>query len=352
MKSLAVKALRRADIPSSGWRPFTVPGAPSLYELRWAAVIRRCPVITAEEHAARVGVGEIEEVIGCSLCGDRRVQPLLSPRHSGGRWAYEVVRCPTCGFLYRHPGIRPERLGDLYSGGYAKFLTGHYSDKRIRRYRQVMRAFKPVFKSGDGRRLLDFGCGAGHFLRLAHQRGFDPYGVDLSKGAIRRARKDESGRNAYLGAPQDVPEIAAGGFDVITMWSVLAHLATPVEDLTTLRGLLAGDGVLLVLTVNANSLALKARREHWSGFTKNHLKFFAPSTLQILLRRAGFGAVVFRPMYGDTIEAGTSRLSERNQKRLKRAVDHGNRGNMMRALAFADPRGPARWGLGDDAICL
>ena len=352
MRSLAVKALRRADIPSRGWRPFVVPGAAELYEWRWARAIRRCPVISVEEHAARVGVGEIEEVIGCSLCGDRRVQPLLSPRHAEGKWAYEVVRCPTCGFLYRHPGIRPERLGDLYSGGYAKFLTGEYSDKRMRRYRQVMGAFSPVLDRGDGRRLLDFGCGAGHFLRLALRRGFDPYGVDLSRGAIRRARRRESGRNAYFGAPQDVPEIAAGGFDVVTMWSVLAHLATPVEDLTTLRVLLKDDGVLLVLTVNANSLALKARREQWTGFTKNHLKFFAPSTLEILLRRAGFGAVVFRPMYGDTVEAGTTRLSERNQRRLKRAVDRGNRGNMLRALAFADPDGPGRWGLEHDMVTL
>ena len=55
-----------------------------------------------------------------------------------------------------------------------------------------------------------------------------------------------------------MPEIAAGGFDVVTMWSVLAHLATPVEDLTMLRGLLSDDGALMILTVNANSLLLKA----------------------------------------------------------------------------------------------
>ena len=344
-------ALRRLD-PGPGYRPYVLPGAPVLHELRWAAAIRRCPVIDADEHGARVGVGEIEEVIGCSLCGDRRVQPLLSPRDPEGRWAYEVVRCPTCGFLYRHPGIRPDRLGELYSGGYGKFLAGHYSTRRMRRYRLVMRAFRPVFAEGGGRRLLDFGCGAGDFLRLAHQRGFDPYGVDLSADAIRRAREHESGRNAFRGSPDEVPEIAAGGFDVITMWSVLAHLATPVEDLTTLRGLLAADGVLLVLTVNANSLVLKARRDAWSGFTKNHLKFFAPATLRILLRRAGFAAVVFRPMYGDSLEARTTRLSARDQRRMRRAVNRGNRGNMMRALAFADPEGPRRWGLEADAIAL
>ena len=28
---------------------------------------------------------------------------------------YAVVRCEGCGLLYRNPGIRPERLGDLYA---------------------------------------------------------------------------------------------------------------------------------------------------------------------------------------------------------------------------------------------
>ena len=47
------------------------------------------------------------------------------------RWNYHVVRCADCGFLFRHPGIRPERLGDLYaSGRYAKFLGGKYRRKR------------------------------------------------------------------------------------------------------------------------------------------------------------------------------------------------------------------------------
>ena len=90
------------------------------------------------------------------------------------------------------------------------------------------------------------------------------------------------------------------------MWSVLAHLPRPVEDLTMLRGLLADDGVLLVLTINANSLLLKRQLDAWGAFTPGHLKFYAPATLRRLLELAGFETVVFRTMYSDDIEAGTS----------------------------------------------
>ena len=329
-----------------------LPAMAQLYEARWDRKIKTTPVIPAEEHCRRVGMDDIEEVVHCSLCADGNVQPLFEPRNDKKGWHYHVVRCPTCSFLYRLPGIKPERLGELYAGRYDKFLTGHYGSGRQRRYRLVMDAFSPLFDEGRGRRLFDFGCGSGSFLEIAHELGFDGYGVDLSESSIEHARQHPYGKNAYFGSPTEVPEIAAGGFDLITMWSVLAHLPKPVEDLTMLRGLLAPQGALLILTVNANSIYLKSMGDDWNGFTENHLKFFAPQTLPILLRKAGFGAVVIRPMYGDTIEAETTTMTKGQIERVKRNVERrGNQGQMMRAVAFVDPASiPAE--LRDDAITL
>jgi SAM-dependent methyltransferase len=330
---------RHLGVPPGTMRPYALPGAARLHEWRWRRTVARRPVIDLERHVAATGLRDIEEPVGCALCGERRVQPLFSPRD------YHVVRCPSCGFLYRCPGIRPERLGELYANNYSSFLTGSYAKERRRRYRLGLGAFSPLFDAGDGRRLLDFGCGAGLFLEEAHERGFEPYGVDLSPDSVERARTRPGGAHAFVGAPNDVPEIAAGGFAVVTLWSVLAHLPRPVEDLSLLRRLLAPDGVLLILTVNAGSLLLKAQQERWGGFTPNHLKFYSPTTLPLLLRRAGFGAVVLRPSYGDSVERGTAALRPGQQRRLRRIIDDGNRGNMLRAVAFADPDGPARWGL-------
>jgi SAM-dependent methyltransferase len=344
----AARAAARVRNPPRGSSiPWIVPGAWAFYEARWAWMLRRAPVVTGDEHAARSGVADIEEIVACDLCGQDRFQPLFHPwAGKRRRRRYHVVRCPDCGFLYRQPGIKPERLGELYSGGgYGNFLTGGYANKRRRRYRLVMDAFAPVFADGTGRRLLDYGCGAGLFLELAHDRGFDAYGVDLSPDAIEQARQKPWGAHAHLGAPLDVPEIAAGGFHAITLWSVLAHLPHPVDDFRMLRGLLAPDGVLLILTVNANSLHLKASRDEWNGFTPNHLKFFSPTTLPLGLSRAGFAAVCMPPKLPDSVLAGRTRLTPREQRRLRRTTERGNTGNMMIALAFADPEGPARWGL-------
>ena len=349
----ARRAARRFLPPPSTWH-LTLPGFDRLLELRWARMIRRARVHSPQEHAAANAEparrhAAIEVPVPCAICDGDRLQELLhvhDHRRKKPRWDYHVVRCVRCGFLFRHPGIRPERLGDLYaSGKYAEFLAGKYTDKRVQRYEVTMAPFGRLFTAGEGRRLLDFGCGHGLFLDLAFERGFDCYGVDLAADAIEAARQKPSGRHAYHGSPTEIPELAAGGFDVITMWSVLAHLAEPVKDLAMLRSLLAPDGVLLVLTVNAGSLVLKRRLASWGGFTPNHLLFSSPETLPRLLARAGFAAVVMPPWYSEPVELGTSPLRPRAQRRLRRTIDRGNRGNMLRAAAFADPDGPRRWGL-------
>ncbi len=350
IKPRAARLVRRSGLAPLSYWPAALPGAAPVIEAAWARTVRRAPAVSVHEHAQDVGVRDIEEVTPCALCGGEMVQPLFHP--AGKTWSYHVVRCVSCGHLFRHPGIRPDRLGELYADQYSRFLTGRYAENRQRRYALAMDAFGPLFEDGHGRRLLDFGSGAGLFLELAHQRGFDGYGVDLSADSVDVARTRPGGANSYVGDPTDVPAIAAGGFDVITLWSVLAHLPRPVDDLRMLRELLTPDGVLLLFTVNANSLLLKASRSQWGGFTTNHLMVYTPATLARLLREAGFGALVTRPHPGEVIELGELPLRRRTEERIRRNLADGNRGHMMRAVAFNDPEGPRHWGLEAGALQL
>ncbi|MCG5214248.1 class I SAM-dependent methyltransferase [Streptosporangium sp. KLBMP 9127] len=346
----------RFDHVPWGQRVYVRPGERFARELQWRMQVRKAPVISLEEFRSKVELGAIEEFIACHLCGETRQQPLFEPaeKKTDGRspWSYRVVRCPSCGFLYRNPNVLPERLGDLYAKNYSGFLTGDYAEHRQRRYRLTMDAFDPVFTEGNERRLLDFGCGAGLFLELAEQRGFDACGVDLSPDSVEQANQRLASATAYFGAPENVPEIVVGGFDVITLWSVLAHLPRPLDDFTRFRGLLGPGGVLLILTVNARSLLLKAQGSKWSGFTKNHLMFYSSDTLPALLRRTGFAGVAFASCYGDTIEDGTAELRDSQRRRLCRAVDGSDGGNMLRALAFVDEEAIFRWGVGRKVLRL
>jgi hypothetical protein len=108
-----------------------------------------------------------------------------------------------------------------------------------------------------------------------------------------------------------------------------------------LRGLLKPGGVILVLTVNANSLRLKSNGTDWNGFTPNHLKFFSPTTLDRALTLAGFERTSMPPMYSFEVERGKADLRPRDERRLRRVIDRGNRGNMLRAVAYASANASA-----------
>jgi SAM-dependent methyltransferase len=337
---------RRFDAIPWAERMYVRPGDRRMRELVWAWRLRRGRVVSLEDYRAKIPLGEIEEFIGCVVCGQTSQQPLFRPAARNGAWTYRVVRCPGCGFLYRNPNIRPERLGDLYARGYSGFLTGPYAAKRRLRYENTMRAVAPIVDDGAGRRLLDFGCGAGQFLELAEERGFECVGVDLSPDSVEQARARMKRSAVFVGAPDRVPDVASGGFDVITMWSVLAHLPRPIEDLTMLRDLLTPDGVLVILTVNANSLQLKAYGPAWNGFTPNHLMFYSRDTLPRLLGRCGFTGVGFAPFCGDEIEAEATSLDAGAIARIRRRVAASDGGNMMRAVGFATETAMQRWGDG------
>ena len=273
----------------------------------------------------------------CPLCGHTEVWVRYRPyrvRPDGTTaWGYSVGQCPNCDLLYRLPAMLPERVPDLYSdGSYADFLDGDYAVNRRRRYRRTLKAFSPMFDAGEGRTLLDFGCGTGLFMRMARRRGFTAYGVDLAPDAVELARERFGPDRAFLGSvPRD--GVPGEGFDVITMWSVLAHIPVPEEDLGELLSLLKPGGRLLILTVNADSLQRKFFRSRWNGFTPGHLIFWSKPTITRLLTEVGFDSVEFAPFYGEGIERGKSRLSAARVARFRRAVDRYDGGNMLRVTA-------------------
>ena len=102
-------------VPRSSQRCLTLPGADRLLELRWAARIRRAPVMTPEQHAAAVADprrrgAEIEVPIPCLLCRGARLQALLHAcdrKHKAPRWDYHVVRCAGCGLAVPSPRHSP-----------------------------------------------------------------------------------------------------------------------------------------------------------------------------------------------------------------------------------------------------
>jgi SAM-dependent methyltransferase len=142
-------------------------------------------------------------------------------------------------------------------------------------------------------RLLDVGCALGGFLQTARAKGFNVSGVEPSKCAADNA-------SCKLGievANCDLKSagLTEGSFDVITMWDSLEHLRNPNETLMEAWRLLKKDGLLFFSTGDASTPWARLTGRGWHLLTPpQHLYYYSPASISVLLEKSGFAYVESR----------------------------------------------------------
>jgi SAM-dependent methyltransferase len=99
---------------------------------------------------------------------------------------------------------------------------------------------------GQPRDVLEIGCGEGHFLAMAAQRGHRPVGIDFSQTAVVKAQA--RGLRAFRGGFDDLARHVGGDaqFDAVALFQVIEHLADPDELFGAIARWVRPGGRLLI----------------------------------------------------------------------------------------------------------
>ena len=228
----------------------------------------------------------------CIVCGSRSAKLIFFKDD------YPIVKCQSCGLVFVEPESFPKGASsELYDEKY--FEGGIYSDYLgEREYRLSLFERKlPLVEAQvlKGGKLLDVGCAAGYFLEVAASKGYDVFGVEVSKYATDHV--DESLRpRVFTGVLEDA-RFPIDFFDAITMWDVLEHLPNPLDALREAHRVLQKGGKLIVETVNVSCINAKLLGPRWPLYRPPfHLFYFSVSTLTELLRKSGFEVAKVEPM--------------------------------------------------------
>jgi len=149
------------------------------------------------------------------------------------------------------------------------------------------------FKGLKEFRILDVGCGTGHFLKVAQDRGWEVAGIEISSFSADQARS-RHGLNVETGTlesvhPQD------NFFDIVTMWDVLEHLPEPLKTLNEISRILKEGGIFSFSTINIASLNAWLQKEKWRYLIPpEHLFYFTPGSLKKILHDKKFSILSFR----------------------------------------------------------
>ena len=228
----------------------------------------------------------------------------------------EVFECRDCSHVFSSlPSIKSmEGYGPDY---YEEVHENWFKNPNTRLFEWI-RSNLPVNCTS----VLDVGCGKGAFLRFLRDRSSIPLrlvGIDYSPNA------PERGIEYREGAFEDMRDI--GLFDASVNLAVIEHLVAPVEFVRYLFEHCAEKGVVIVMTINNDSIlycvARLLARMGMRGpmkrlYSSHHLQHFTRASLERTLEKAGFR--VFKA---------------RNHNAPLRAIDIPTRNRALRTLLAA-----------------
>jgi SAM-dependent methyltransferase len=173
----------------------------------------------------------------------------------------------------------------------SRFDYGNYLDsvQDGEKLKQNLSAFVPFFS--NCRRVLDLGCGSGHFLRLLSEAGIEGIGVDADPLMAEQA--EASGLKVVLSDVLDFLHGSNERFDGIFCSHLVEHL--PFETLVDLiEGIaqrLRPGGTLVMAFPNPESLDMQLFH-FW--LDPQHVRFYHPTLIEAMLRHYDFQVEPFR----------------------------------------------------------
>ena len=279
-----------------------------------------------------------------SLVAPLEMETVLCPCGRGGRLldafrtaTRRYVECPACGLVFQSP--RPSSM--LVEEHYVKGYDESYGAAESSLDRQ------PVFVSVLAHlsewlqppgRLLDVGCGDGAFMMLCRQAGWTCDGIELSQGALARARL----KGCHVSSPNEFSPPAGGLFDAVTLINVLEAVTDPTAIIRAMVGQIKPQGIVAVRVLNGEFHKAMRGPVRWFGAQNDqtfHLFSYSPSALRTLLESHGFEVLSVRnsaPSLGPVTSADSW------GRRLKWRLA-GSGLSMVAALAYRLSAGRLVW---------
>ncbi|MBP7506963.1 MAG: class I SAM-dependent methyltransferase [Prolixibacteraceae bacterium] len=222
------------------------------------------------------------ENVCCNLCG------LDDTVLWGNKAGIDIVKCRNCGLIYCNPRPDNSELQKFYSEEY--FIEGHYEEDFLRQRMYEIEIDEIVKRIGRQGRFLDVGCAVGKFLQTLPDT-FEKWGTEFSEDAARMGR-DKFNLNIISGQVRDAP-LPLNYFDVVQMRGVLEHSQNPYEDLTKIRMVLKDSGLLRISQLpNIGGISARLFKTRFNQVKPGeHLYYFTPKTLKLMLDKTGFRIV-------------------------------------------------------------
>ena len=266
----------------------------------------------------------------CPICGDKLYDEWME------KCGNLIRKCKRC--THGYSSRRPKKLSEAYENEKQISLSFEtYQEKRkyrINRFATERIDLLKKFKNQGS--LLDFGCGTGWFLEHA-KNYFNIFGYEPTETLA-----EFTSKLLKITVERDISNFKNDTFDIITAFDVLEHVPDPKKTFKEFFRLLKKDGILLIFTPNANSIAFDYMMEKQNLVTPPiHLHYFNKKSIEklgdkplslIYFKTAGLD---IGDIYAYERDKGNKELAHflyDNYQSLQTFFDEKGSGNHLRAV--------------------
>lgn len=257
----------------------------------------------------------------CPVCESNKINPLITAEdflvtHE----KFQIYSCQHCDLRFTNPRPNDDQLAGYYdsneyishSNESASLIGNLY---KIARTFTLKRKRKLIEKLSPNKRLLDVGCGTGHFIDYCQQHGWQVNGVEPNE--IARVQAEDKTK---IIIQQDLSEVIDTSYEVITLWHVLEHLPDLENIMNQLKSLLTPGGVLIIAVPNFDAYEAAVFKEYWAAYdVPRHLYHFNRNAIGQLVNKHGLKIVSTYPMKLDSFYI--SLLSNKNKSNSNKYIN-------------------------------
>jgi SAM-dependent methyltransferase len=184
-------------------------------------------------------------------------------------WYYQ---CENCKFLFT-PALDDDDHTEIYDETYWNNQDPDWYGRVTETFRLVAMANELLHSQIDKFEVLDFGCGIGGFLDMAHRSlNINVWGTDIIPPKV--------GKEWFL------KDLGDRKFDVITACEVIEHLPNPREVFDKIRSHLKSPGVFAFQTAQWDPSVLD-RNWWYLGPGNGHISLYSREGLDYVFREMG-----------------------------------------------------------------
>jgi len=188
-------------------------------------------------------------------------------------------------------------IDDFYTGD-ETYIDGSYREEKnidlkiekpdLERNLDVQRRLKSNLKFVTGKKIADFGCGSGEFLKLVQPYCSEVIGVELQQNYV-----DELNSRG-IPCTNQLDTLKDGSIDMVVSFHVIEHLPSPIETLLTLTRKVVSGGQILIEVPHANDFLLSTVNcAEFRNFTlwSQHLVLHTRDSLRRMLKFVGLDEI-------------------------------------------------------------